>query len=242
MIDRQQFELIERKHGGYASWAVWAGAGRSPKSNVDDLSILDVAATPTTLQVPKNDIVMVGLNISRSFTERFRNFHDPSPSANDFKIRYAFTNTEFYGSYMTDIMKNVELVNSAELLKHLKACPSLVRTNVEVFREELRDLGSQRPTILAFGAAAHALISQNISRDEYSSLVRLTHYSHQIGKEKYREMVLAQISSQLAEACSQALAGLGVEDVALSTPKRLSDPRLTREEGSRNRRTRQLDS
>jgi hypothetical protein len=82
---RAQFELISRKHGSYASWAVWAAATRGPKSNIDDLTILDVGATPTTLQVLKNDIIMVGLNISRSFAERFRNFHDPSPSANDFK-------------------------------------------------------------------------------------------------------------------------------------------------------------
>ena len=196
MIDREQFELIGRKHGGYASWAVWAAASRGPKSNIDDLSILDVATTPTTLQVLKHDIVMVGLNISRSFAERFRNFHDPNPSGNDFKIRYAFTNTEYYGAYMTDIIKNVEMVDSAELLKHLRAFPSLVRTNVEVFREELRDLGSQKPTILAFGSAAYALIAENISRHEYSNLVRLTHYSHRVGKEKYRETVLAQISSE----------------------------------------------
>jgi hypothetical protein len=198
MIDRQQFELIRLKHGGYASWAVWAAAARGPKSNIDDLSVLDVATTPTTLDVLKNDIIMVGLNISRSFAERFRNFHDPSPSANDFKIRFAFMNTEYYGAYMTDIIKDVEMVSSAELLKHLRAFPSLLRINVEVFREELRDLGSQRPTILAFGSAAHALIAENISPDEYSSLVRLTHYSHQIGKEKYRSTVLRQISLRTA--------------------------------------------
>lgn len=203
MIDRQQFELTRLKHGGYASWAVWAAAARGPKSNIDDLSVLDVATTPTTLDVLKNDIVMVGLNISRSFAERFRNFHDPSPSANDFKIRFAFMNTEYYGAYMTDIIKNVEMVSSAELLKHLRALPSLLRINVEVFREELRDLGSQRPTILAFGSAAHALIAENISPDEYSSLVRLTHYSHQIGKEKYRDTVLRQISLHAAEGGSR---------------------------------------
>jgi hypothetical protein len=98
---------------------------------------------------------------------------------------------------MTDIIMDVERVNSAELLKDLS--PSVVRTNVEAFRVELRDLGSQRPIILAFGSAAHALIAENISRHEYSSLVRLTHYSHHIGKEKYKEKVLAQISAHSAE-------------------------------------------
>ncbi len=194
MIDGAQFELIARKHGGYASWAVWADPLLGPKSNIDDLSLLDIAANPETLQLLKIDVIMVGLNISRSFGECFRNFHDPNPSANDFKIRYAFTNTEYYGAYMTDIIKNIEMVSAAELLSHLRASPSLVQANVEAFREELRDLGSQRPTILAFGSAAYALIADNVSRDEYSRLVRLTHYSYRISKEKYRESVLAQIS------------------------------------------------
>ena len=119
--------------------------------------------------------------------------------ANDFKIRYAFTDTAYYGAYMTDIIKNLKMVKSGDLLKHLREFPSLIHTNVEEFREELRDLGSQRPTILAFGSAAHALIAENISRHEYSTLVRLTHYSHQIGKEKYRQTVLAQISTHAAE-------------------------------------------
>jgi hypothetical protein len=174
-------------------------APRGPKSNIGDLSILDLAATPGTLQVLKNDIILVGLNISRSFTERFRNFHDSNPSANDFKIRYAFTSTQYYGAYMTDIIKNVEMVKSADLLKHLKSSPSIVRASVAAFREELSDLGAPRPTILAFGLAAHRLIAENISPDEYSSLIPLTHYSHRMGKEKYRETVLAQISSSTVE-------------------------------------------
>jgi hypothetical protein len=38
MIDMQQFENIKQKHGSYASWAVWADASASPKSNVGDVS------------------------------------------------------------------------------------------------------------------------------------------------------------------------------------------------------------
>jgi hypothetical protein len=59
MIDPEQFELIGRKHGSYASWAVWASARRGPKSNIGDLSILDIAAAPATLQLLKNDTIMV---------------------------------------------------------------------------------------------------------------------------------------------------------------------------------------
>jgi hypothetical protein len=190
MIDAEQFELIARKHGGYASWAVWTDAAKGPKSNIDDLSMF---ADPKTLQLLKNDVIMVGLNISRPFAEQFRNFHDPNRSANDFKIRYAFTNTEYYGAYMTDIIKGTAMVSSAQLLRHLKAVPSVVHKNVEVFREELRDLRAQKPTILAFGRATHALIARTLSLAEYSRLVRLTHYSQRMSKERYRETVLAQI-------------------------------------------------
>jgi hypothetical protein len=200
MVDRRQFDLIADKHGGYASWAVWAPPARTPKSNVDDLSVFDVATNPETLRLLREDVVMVGLNISRSFTERFRNFHDPNPSANDFKIRYAFANTEFYGAYMTDIVKNVEEVSSAKFLKHLSSHPSLLKMNIDLLRDELRDLGSPRPTILTFGVAAHRLVAENIRSDEYSHLVRLTHYSHQVGKEQYRELVLGQINSETARS------------------------------------------
>jgi hypothetical protein len=198
VIDGETFDVIKEKHGSYASWAVWAPASRGPKSNIDDLRILDIAANPTVLDTLNGSVVMVGLNISRSFVEPFRNFHDPNPKANDFKIRYAFVSTPYYGAYMTDIIKNIEMVKSADLTSHLRAHPTLIPSNVNRFREELRDLPCRRPTILAFGLAAYNLLAENLLPEEYLSLIRLTHYSHQIGKEKYRETVLAATGSRSA--------------------------------------------
>src|SRR5262249_9219887 len=111
------------------------------------------------------------------------------------KIRYAFNDSPWYGAYMTDIIKDVEMLKSSDLRNYLRAHPRLISQNVNTFREELRDLDSRRPTILAFGSVAHALLVENLSSREYLSLIRLTHYSHQIGKEKYRETVLTQIRS-----------------------------------------------
>src|ERR1022692_1287728 len=105
MINIQQFEKIKRKHGSYASWAVWAGASEKPKSSMGDVSHFK---NERVLNLLKNDVVMVGLNISRRVSEPFLNFHDPNPRANDFKIRYAFKNSAYYGAYMTDIIKFVE--------------------------------------------------------------------------------------------------------------------------------------
>jgi hypothetical protein len=70
-----------------------------------------------------------------------------------------------------------------------------VRQNVETFREELHGLNSGKPTILAFGAAAHRLLAEHMSGGDYSRLIKVTHYSHRISKENYRQSVLVQIDS-----------------------------------------------
>lgn len=201
IMDIKQFEFIKNKHGGYASWAVWADAAENPKSNMGDMSIFDLVLNPGLLEMLKTNIIMVGLNISsfsRLLPEPFRNFHDPNPRANDFKIRYAFRDTQYYGAYMTDIIKRVGMINSKDLLEHLKLHPALVKQNIESFREELRDLNSTGQTILTFGAGAYNIVRDNLRSGEHSRLIKLTHYSHYISKEKYREEVLSQINVALS--------------------------------------------
>jgi hypothetical protein len=95
---------------------------------------------------------------------------------------------------MTDIIKGLEMISSKDVLKHLKANPALIETNVNRFREELRDLKPRELTILAFGVSAYKIIRNELEQWEYSKLIRLTHYSHQINKEKYREKVSSQIN------------------------------------------------
>ena len=197
-IDRERFELIKDKHGGYSSWAVWAPATGGPKSSIGDLSVLDANANPLVLQTVNQAIVMVGLNISRSFEEPFRNFHDQAPSANDFKLRFAFTDTPYYGAYMTDAVKNVPMVKSGDLIRYLRENPSVIDSQIAAFRDELSDLGCARPTILAFGSAAYKLLLRHLMPSEYRALVRLTHHSHYIGKDEYRDIVLAAVTSSSA--------------------------------------------
>jgi hypothetical protein len=191
MIDIQQFENIKQKHSSYASWAVWADASDKPKSNIGDVSHFQHESVLTLL---KNDVVMVGLNVSRRVSEPFVNFHDPNPRANDFKIRYAFKDSAYYGAYMTDIIKFQEL-DSKKVLKYLEEHPEVVEDSLKTFREELQDLEAMAPVILAFGKAAHKLLIEHLNKNEYRQLIKLTHYSHQIGKEAYRETVFKEIGS-----------------------------------------------
>lgn len=194
MIDAERFDLIKRKHGAYGSWAVWAPPTTSPKSNTGDLTVLDELANQALLETINPGVVMIGLNISRGFPDRpFRNFHDPGAAAHDFKIRYAFHNTVFWGAYMTDVIKDFVEPVSGKLLDYLRGHPQVVHTHVNSLREELLDLGHPKPLILAFGRAAYELLADNLRAEAFSALVYVTHYSHHISKEDYRDTVHQQI-------------------------------------------------
>jgi len=191
MMPLERFEKIKRKHGSYCSWAIWRGQDPKSKDGIGDISIFQ---EEQVLGLLNPNVIMVGLNLSRfSITEPFRNFHDPSPRAQDYKIRYAFTETDYYGAYMTDIIKGVVEVDSKNIPNHLKKNPDVLRDSLNTFREELQDLGNEAPLILGFGHLAFGFLREHLLPTEYQRLVRLTHYSHQIGKEKYREKVLEEI-------------------------------------------------
>jgi hypothetical protein len=191
MIDIQQFENIKQKHGSYASWAVWTNASeKEPKSNMGDLSAFDDARV---LSLLRNDVVMVGLNFSvlKDVAKPFFNFHGKGGGA--FKIRYAFKDSPYYGAYMTDIIKLHKEVDSKKMMQHLKAHPEIAARSVDQFREELRDLQATAPIILAFGNDTYKLLRENLDKSEYCKLIRLTHYSHWISKEAYKETVFKEI-------------------------------------------------
>ena len=193
MIDRQRYELIRQKHGKHASWAIWATPAQKAKSNMGDITIFNNESIIPQL---RPNLLMVGLNLSRATPEEpFRNFHDSSPRAQDYKIRHAFIGTEFYGAYMTDIIKGLVEVDSKNVIKHLKDNPDSLESSLKTFRDEIADLGVTAPTILAFGDIAHKVLFRNLRPAEYTRLIKLTHYSHQISKENYKATVLEEISS-----------------------------------------------
>ena len=196
MIDKNQFKLIKEKHGYYASWAIWREASDKPKSNISDMSIFDLDINPNILNQLNPNVMMVGLNFSRNIEKKeFINFHDKNPHAQDYKIRYAFKDTSFYGAYMTDVIKYHEEVNSKNVLRTVKQDPSIIHTNLKIFREEIIDLGTkEKPIILAFGAIVFELLSQYLETESYSKLVKLTHYSHQISKEQYKSSILRELT------------------------------------------------
>jgi hypothetical protein len=187
MFTEEKFQFIKHKYGHYASWAVWADEGEKPKDNMGDLSIFDTEKHPGLVMLLKPHIILVGLNISGRIERQLGNFHSPKPHANDYKIRYALKNTPFYGAYMTDIIKDFEQKISGKVMTYLRGDKTFEAENVEIFREEISDLGVDQPGIIAFGNDAYKILSNNLS-GEYD-IGKIPHYSHFISKENYKKEI-----------------------------------------------------
>jgi hypothetical protein len=182
LIDQAKFELIKEKYGHFASWAVWAEEGDKPKSNMGDLTIFDEDNYANLLHQLNPNVILVGLNISKRIEKPLANFHGSGGGA--FNIRYALKDTPLWGSYMTDIIKDFEQVLSGKVMSELRKNKSFEEENVQTFRDEIRDLGVNNPTIVAFGVDSYKILKRNF-KDKYL-IHQIPHYSNYIAKEKYR--------------------------------------------------------
>ena len=61
MIKKNIYEEMKKKYGKVASWAIWAEVGATPKSNVGDLTLLEL---PEIYKFLNPDYVFIGLNVS----------------------------------------------------------------------------------------------------------------------------------------------------------------------------------
>lgn len=195
MVHRHTFELVKRRHSAYASWAVWAQPTDTTKTSMGDLSVLDPALNPALLASLRNDAVMLGLNVSTDMPEPapFRNFHYAG-RFQDYKTRYAFADTPFWGAYMTDLIKDTPMLESKSLKSYLKSNPSVLLDNIDRLVAEFDDLGAERPTVLAFGGDVHRLFIRWFPADRYARVIPLRHYSDYISPVAYRKEVLDRLA------------------------------------------------
>ena len=187
MIDLNTFKSVRTQFGHFASWALWADAGKNPKDNIADLSVLDPTANPVLLHTLHSNAILIGLNISRRIELPLGNFHDPRPMATDFKIRYALHDTPYWGAYMTDIIKDFEEKASGRMMRFLRSNKHFEEDNISHFRKEIEVLGCTDPLLITFGKDADSVARRNLGH-EYR-IVRIPHYANYISKEKYRKQV-----------------------------------------------------
>ena len=72
------------------------------------------------------------------------------------------------------------------MINHLKENKNLEEKSVKTFQQEIIDLESNEPMIIALGNATYKIMLKNFP---HLNIIKLTHFSHRIAKEKYREEV-----------------------------------------------------
>ena len=172
-----------------------ADAGH-PKSNVGNMEIFN---DPDLLKKINTGFVFVGLNRSGvhnkylDCSKPWFDFHSASPRGQEYKLRYALSDTPLWGSYITDIIKYYPEVDSAKVIKYVKNNPDVLRDNINAFKEELSILGGH-PVLVALGGATYNFLSKTLG-NEYK-IVKTKHFAYRIGKEKYREELIEALSHE----------------------------------------------
>ena len=179
-ISIEKFEEIKLKYGNMSSWAIWKEKDIKEKSKIGDLSLFE---NITNLKLNPN-IIFVGLNISQKIIKPFGNFHSDSSTSHDYKIRYALENTQYWGGYMTDIIKDFEEKASGNLMKYINNNQLFLEENIKLFEEELKFIGSVNPILIAFGNDCYKILIKNL-KNKYK-ICKISHYSSSITKEKLR--------------------------------------------------------
>lgn len=198
----QHIQHTEKKYGDVSSWAVWNTdyTDSEPGRNIKDLSMFASPNLAKTLETLNTGFVFVGLNRSGrpkdgnaekkpdKPKDPWFNFH---AGRNDFKLRYALRGTRYWGSYMTDAIKDLQETDSVEVEKTLGKEPERVEENLKGLREELEllELLGGRPVLVALGYAAEKKLRS--MRSEGYEVVRILHpAARNINKEDYRKRVL----------------------------------------------------
>jgi len=184
------YNRIRKKYGKQSSWAIWDGKDTSVWAGRDYQQIIDSGKKLNP------NIVMVGLNPSAKTREKgdpLDNFHDPnnprvklSPTTlrNARKLPCVFCGTIYEGAYMTDIIKDIHIPKSEEVMKHMRAHPKKWKRNMEIFKKELKFIGAHNPKIIAFGRKASEILAR--FKIEHT---RIPHYGIWGGRESYKKEV-----------------------------------------------------
>lgn len=190
---KENWEEFEHKYKNSSSWAIWNSADSSDKKKMGSISGKNIFENDSFKEQINTDYVFVGLNASMPSDDyKWASFH--KQGSNDYKLRYALMGTAYWGSYLTDVIKElkcddliVKPSNSTEVVKYLDENPKIEQDNIDRLKDELSYF-SVRPTLVVMGDAANDIVSRYFA-GEYN-IVSIPHYSAYISKENYRSKVL----------------------------------------------------
>ena len=192
-MDKKTYELIKKKYGGYASWAIWAmpevWEGAGSRANMNDVSFFEDDQILTKLNP---NIVLVALNFSIDvkFEKKFQNFHGGGRGGGDYLIRLMLKDTSFWGAYMTDIIKDLPMKKSERAMEIWENDPALRSRSIESFEQELKDIGAVDPYIVCLGTDVYNILKKHLPSNYTIAEPYPYHYSAwHIKKEKHIERI-----------------------------------------------------
>lgn len=194
MIEIERYNKLKENYGHVSSWTIWGKPTTGVSSNIPDMSIFEDKNICNKLN---DKYVFVGLNGSSTHgnqdEEPWKNFHSSYKNQRDYKLRYALTGSEFWGSYITDIIKVFEgdreeskEVSSKKFMSKLRKHPQVVDENIEIFKNELSILSDEKPILIAIGNDSHNILKNNLHEYE---IHKIKHYSSWGGPEEYKKEV-----------------------------------------------------
>lgn len=194
MIDIKRYNKLKEEYGHVSSWTVWGKPTSGITSNIPDMTVFEDKNICNKLN---DKYVFVGLNGSSTHgnlgDKAWQNFHSNYKHQRDYKLRYALTDTKFWGSYITDIIKvfngdreESKEVNSKKFISKLRNHPEVVNENIEIFKIELSILSDKKPTLIAIGNDSYDLLKKHLN--EYN-IYKIKHYSNWGGAEDYKNDV-----------------------------------------------------
>lgn len=209
MIAREAFETLKEEFGLGSSWAVWAtlpDEEMKGKTAVEDLTPFE--DEDALLGVLNGDYIFVGLNPAVHdndwASERtpgnpvyWTNFHSGDKRrAQDYKLRYAFFDTPYWGSFMTDIYTAIADTDAASALK--RTTPEMTEQSVRTILR-IREILGGSATIVAMGNRAHRILADYCGKHPELDipLKRIRHASAFGGAARYREKVLSQLGGSV---------------------------------------------
>jgi hypothetical protein len=214
--DEDSYKKFKDDYGKDASWAIWD----TPLSDLSNYEKIKDRIKPNIVMMGLNISGEVSLNDEKYF-ENFHLPEDKDKMSkmkktsitNIKKLIYAFEGEKFEGekfekdymanikgAYMTDIIKfrtikdgGIKISTSDAVRKYLRENPEKELENIEIFEDELKAIGFDNPTIIAFGGAVHEILLRNKEDFETINIIPVKHYSG--SKDSYKEEVLKTIES-----------------------------------------------
>jgi hypothetical protein len=185
-MKKEVYNKMEEGYGYLGSFAIWG-------DKINDISIFE---REEIIEKIKENIILVGLNISEKIKNKFGNFHSESKYSKDYKLRYAIEGTKIEGGYITDIIKSYEEKIGNNVIRYIKNNKEFLQKNIKSFIEEIKELKNEEIIIIAIGRKSKKILEEakeEIKKEikiKNNKIYMITHYSAMVKKEKIREEII----------------------------------------------------